>query len=116
MAQTVRRTPVDKERPFIKLSRGIGEVVQAEVRDLFAALTLLNLPSGNVYIDQKIRPRKDQGGSRPNGHHQSCFATTALHASRLETLGIEEILQFPRVHATKHRIIGEGGGKPLLQF
>ena len=84
--------------------------------DLFAALTLLNLPSGNVDIDQKIRLRKDQGRTGPNGHHQSCFATTALRASLLEALGIEKILQFPRVHPAKYRIIGEGRGELLLQF
>jgi hypothetical protein len=114
--QPVGRAPVDEECPLIKLGWGIAEVSQSEVRDLFAALTLLNLPPGNVYVDQHVCRGQDERSPGPQSHDQSSDTTASLFANCPQALGIEKIFHFPRVHPAKDRIFGEYGCELLLQF
>ena len=82
-------------------------LAQSEVGDLFAALTLLNLPSGDVYIDQQVCRGKDERSARTDSYNQSRRAGTALLFGCSQAFGIEEVLEFPRMHVPEYRIFGE---------
>ncbi len=115
MLQPVSRAPIDEEGPLVKLGWGIAEVAEPEVGNLFATLTLLNLPSGDVYVDQQVCRGKDERSSRADGHDQSRLLNTALLAGCPQALGIEEILDFPWMHPPENRIFGERRSELPLQ-
>ena len=86
---TIANAPVDEVAALVLLQSRRRKVRCAEVRDLTAALALLDLPARHVRIYQHVH-RTHQRCARPEDDHAVC-AGRELYPDAVELLGVEEV-------------------------
>ena len=105
--------PIQKECALVKLSRRRGCIRQSQAGRFSAALPLLNLPAGNIHIDQKVPLSQQQRCAAANGDH-AAFFTVRGAASLVNFRGIEVFIELNRRHACKDRVVAEDLGELRL--
>ena len=107
--------PVDEVRTLVELSRWSTGVARAQVADRVSALTLLDLPAGDVRVDEHVGVGRDERRAGADDEHEAIHVTRPA-SKRVQPLGREELLEYPGAHEAEHRVVAEVRNEPALEF
>ena len=107
--------PVDEVRTLVELSRWSTGVARAEVADRVGALTLLDLPAGQVRVDEHVGVGRRERRAGADDEDEAIHLTRPA-SKRVQTLGREELLESPGAHEAEHRVVAEVRNEPAFEF
>ena len=100
--------PIDKVGPLVQRQRRCRCIVRAETACQMPTLTLLNLPSRDVEVNQQIPLFRDVCRTCSVQHDETLGACD--FAAQIRSLHrIEERVQLPGIHPAEDRIVSKPG-------
>ena len=113
----VGRAPVHEVGALVQRACGRSGVGGSEVADGVTALALLDLPAGDVGVDEHVRVRHDEARARSDHEHDSLGDVVDPPGEPLPALGGEEVVERPWAHEAEDRIaVAEVGVEETFQL